>query len=112
MKRIVVLATLAVISLAFSAGGDLPESERPEYVKDFHTNCLVKQRTDSFSKHLSEAQRSQYCQCAADRSAETVTLEEIGTAIRNQSPEPIKAHLEAVRRHCTERLMQKWLPKC
>jgi hypothetical protein len=94
-----------------ASAGDLPEAERAEYVKGFYASCLVKQRSDPFSKQLKEEQRSEYCQCAADRSAETVMLEEIGAAIRTGSQEPMKPHFESVRRYCGEKLLQKWLPK-
>lgn len=85
--------------------------ERVPYIKDFEASCLVRQRTGALSKHLSEEQRAQYCSCAAARSAETITLEEIGTMLRTGNRETIKPHLDAVQKYCSEKLMRMWVPK-
>jgi hypothetical protein len=91
--------------------GDLPLDQREGYEKDFHASCAQAQKTDPLGKHLSEVQRDEYCKCAAKRSAETITLEEIGAMLRTQSADPMKPHLQAVQRHCSEKLMPTWMPK-
>jgi hypothetical protein len=106
---------LALIGLALFTGvslaGDLPAAERGEYTKSFFESCLVGQRVDVMSKHLSEVQRNEYCDCASLRSGETLTMESLGEAMRTGNREVLRPHLDSVRRHCTEKLLPKWLPR-
>jgi hypothetical protein len=108
MLRTLIGCSLIAISLNVNSE-NLPESDRTEYSKDFYESCLIKQRTTSISKELTEAQRSEYCQCSADKSAETVQTEELGQVLKTGSIETLKPHLEAVRRYCGEKLAKKWL---
>ncbi|HSF25641.1 MAG TPA: hypothetical protein VLE20_15555, partial [Blastocatellia bacterium] len=84
-------------------------AERVPYVKDFEPSCLLKLGTGALSRHLSKAQRTQYCSCAAIRSAETITLEEIATWNRTGDREHLKPHMAAVDRYCLEKLVPAWL---
>jgi hypothetical protein len=84
-------------------------AERVNYVKDFQPSCLVKLRTGALSRNLSEEQRAQYCSCAAVRSAETITLEEIATWNRTGDRERLKPHMGAVDNYCLEKLIPAWL---
>ena len=84
-------------------------AERVPYVKDFEPSCLLKLGTGALSRHLSKAQRTQYCSCAAVRSAETITLEEIATWNRTGDQERLKPHMAAVDKYCLEKLIPAWL---
>jgi hypothetical protein len=84
-------------------------AERVPYVKDFEPSCLLKLGTGALSRHLSKAQRRQYCSCAALRSAETITLEEIATWNRTEDRERLKPHMAAVDKYCLEKLIPAWL---
>lgn len=105
-----ILSVFSVFPLLAQAEG-LPEADKTTYIRNFLPSCLVAQRTDSFSKYLSEEQREEYCECSASRSAETVTLEELGTMIKTQNKEILRPHLTAVASYCGDKLMPKWLPK-
>jgi hypothetical protein len=107
---LVLLPLSAIYSMSAHAEG-IPESGKADYVKEFRASCLIKQRTEPLSKWLSEEQRGEYCDCAASRSVDTITLEEIGTMLKTQSQDAIKPHLTAVANYCGEKLMSKWLPK-
>jgi hypothetical protein len=114
--RILMLLTLAG-ALAGCEPQPVPASrpqymtaaERAPYIRDFEPSCLVKLRTGALSRHLSEAQRTQYCSCAAVRSAETLTLDEMATWLRTGERDRIKPHLSAVDFYCSERLIPIWL---
>lgn len=84
-------------------------AERVPYIKDFEPSCLVKLRTGALSRHLSEEQRAQYCSCAAVRSSETITLQELGMWVRTGDRERVKPHLAAVDNYCSEKLVPLWL---
>lgn len=84
-------------------------AERAPYIKDFAPSCLVKLRTGALSRLLSEDQRAQYCSCAALRSSETITLEEMGMWLRTGDRERVGAHLAAVDDYCSEKLIPLWL---
>lgn len=88
----------------------MTKSERDEYIPSFQKNCVAAQRSDALGKHLSDAQRGQYCSCAASRSAETVTLEQLGTLIRTGSNASLMPHYRDISRYCMERLLPVWLP--
>jgi hypothetical protein len=87
----------------------LTAAERAPYVKDFEPSCLLKLGTGALSRHFSKAQRTQYCSCAASRSAETITLEEIATWNRTGDRERLKPHMAAVDQYCLEKLIPAWL---
>jgi hypothetical protein len=84
-------------------------AERVPYIKDFEPSCLVNLRTGALSRHLSEEQRAQYCSCAAVRSSETITLEEMGMWVRTGDRERVKPHLAAVDNYCSEKLISLWV---
>lgn len=84
-------------------------AERAPYVKEFEPSCLSKLGTGVFSRHLSKAQRTQYCSCAALRSAETITLDEIASWNRTGDEERLKPHMAAVDKYCLEKLVPAWL---
>jgi hypothetical protein len=83
--------------------------ERVPYIKQFEPTCLVNLRTGALSRRLSEEQRAQYCLCAAVRSSETITLEEMGMWVRTGDREHVKPHLAAVDHYCSEKLIPSWL---
>ena len=87
----------------------MASTERAPYIKDFEPSCLAKVRTSTLSRHLSEQQRAQYCSCAAFRSAETITLEEIRAWNRAGDADVLKPHMAAVDNYCLERLILSWL---
>lgn len=105
------LISLLLVTLCnYSFAGDLPSGERDEYIQSFHASCVVTQRTDPMSRHLSEQQREQYCECASIQSADTITLEIIGTVMRTGDRSVMTPHLNSLRRYCTEKLLPKWMP--
>lgn len=83
--------------------------ERLPYIQQFEPTCLVNLRTGALSRHLSEEQRAQYCSCAAVRSSETITLEEMGMWVRTGDQQHVKPHLAAVDNYCAEKLIPSWL---
>lgn len=83
--------------------------ERVPYIRQFEPSCLVNLRTGALSRNLSEEQRAQYCSCAAIRSSETITLEEMGMWVRTGDREHVKPHLAAVDHYCSEKLIPSWL---
>jgi hypothetical protein len=87
----------------------LSAAEREPYVKDFQPSCLLKLGTGALSRRLSQKQRAQYCSCAAFRSAETITLEEIATWTRTSDREALEPHMAAVDKYCLEKLIPAWL---
>src|SRR5687767_7794143 len=84
-------------------------AERVPYIKQFEPTCLVNLRAGALSRRLSEEQRGQYCSCAAVRSSETITLEEMGMWVRTGDREHVKPHLAAVDHYCSEKLIPSWL---
>jgi hypothetical protein len=87
----------------------LTAAEREPFIKGSYSTCLANQRDDALAKHWSSEQREQFCTCAATRSAETITLKEIGAFIRTQQKEDLKPHHEAVGKYCAEKLYPIWL---
>ena len=114
--RILVLASLVIAAtgcerqpVTVSRPQYMTAAERVPYVKDFQPSCLLKLGTGALSRHLSEEQRAQYCSCAAVRSAETITLEEIRAWNRTGDRERLKPHMAAVDKYCLEKLIPAWL---
>ena len=114
--RIFVLALLAIAlagcepqAVTVSRPQYMTAAERAPYVKEFEPSCFLKLGTGVFSRHLSKAQRTQYCSCAAARSAETITLDEIAAWNRTGDPERLKPHMAAVDKYCLEKLVPAWL---
>jgi len=83
--------------------------ERVPYITQFEPTCLVNLRSGALSRRLSEEQRGQYCSCAAVRSSETITLEEMGMWVRTGDREHVRPHLAAVDHYCSEKLIPAWL---
>jgi hypothetical protein len=116
--RIVILASLAIAvtgceqqPVTANRPQYLAAAERAPYIKDFQLSCLVKVGAGTLSRHLSEEQRAEYCSCAAVRSAETITLEEINAWNRMGDRELLKPHMAAVDNYCLEKLIPLWLLK-
>lgn len=84
-------------------------AERVTYIRDFEPSCLVNLGTGALSRLLSGEQRAQYCSCAAVRSSETITLEEMGMWVRTGDRERVRPHLAAVDNYCSEKLIPLWL---
>lgn len=113
--HLVVAAALLAGCAQNKADGDRPQymtkAERDEYTPGFHKTCLVNQKSDPLGKHLSDAQQNQFCSCAANRSAETVTLEQIGTFIRTGAKDHLTPHYREITLYCMGKLLPVWLPE-
>jgi hypothetical protein len=114
--RLVILASLAITvtgceqqPVTANRPQYLAAAERAPYIKDFQPSCLVTLRTGALSRYLSEEQHAEYCSCAAVRSAETITLDEIRTWNRMRDRELLKPHMAAVDNYCLEKLIPLWL---
>lgn len=85
--------------------------ERAEYLKQFWLGCIDAQRKDSFGRYLTGQQQSEYCACTASRSAETVTLKELGAYLKTKNEEEIRPHMSEVTTYCIKKLAPQWLPE-
>jgi len=112
---VVTVAILLAGCAQNKADGDRPQymtkAERDQYTPGFQSSCLTAQKSDPLGKHLSDAQQNQYCSCAANRSAETVTLEQLGTYIRTGSRDHLMPHYREIALYCVGKLLPIWLPE-
>lgn len=89
-------------------GTPMPEQYRTNFIKGSVQSCLTTMQNAPLSKHLTDVQRSEYCNCAMTRAADAISLEDLQRVIQTKSNEHIQPVMQASGNYCMGMLSKKW----
>lgn len=89
-------------------GTPMPEQYRTNFIKGSVQSCLTTMQNAPLSKHLTDLQRSEYCNCAMTRAADAISFEDLQRVIQTKSNEHLRPVMEASGNYCMGTLSKKW----
>ena len=89
-------------------GTPMPEQYRVNFIKGSVQSCLTTMQNAPLSKHLTDVQRSDYCNCAMARAADTISIEDLQRVVQTKSNKHLQPVMEASGNYCMGMLSKKW----
>ena len=103
---VIIFLTLGMGITAY--GAPMPEQYRTNFIKGSVQSCLTTMQNAPLSKHLTDVQRIEYCNCAVTRAADAISLEDLQRVIQTKSNEHLQPVMQASGNYCMGMLSKKW----
>ncbi|MCX7112836.1 MAG: tetratricopeptide repeat protein [Proteobacteria bacterium] len=89
----------------------IPKSTKEDFIKSGISSCVSKMYEDPLSKAFSDIQINEYCDCAMNKAAEFITIDDLVTMLQNNSNKELEPIMEASSNYCVQVLTKKWSKK-
>ncbi|MEX3694198.1 hypothetical protein AB3X91_37915 [Paraburkholderia sp. BR14263] len=98
---------LGLVTVA-TAGTSLTPEQRQDIVSHGVATCVAQQERDSLARELTQEQLQEYCQCAMNRTVDSLSVEDLGRFLQSKDMDVLRPFVQKASESCTAELGPKW----